>query len=69
MLIVAIILLATTTRPCPWVTDEEREDVRGRVCAYDIQPGKPEGDAKRFYTNPEKNLRGQALPSACKYGV
>ena len=40
--------------PCPWVTDEEREAVRSRVFGIEGQPGTPEGDAKRFYTNREK---------------
>lgn len=37
-----------------WVTDEERDFVRNRVCAVEGTPGAPEGDAKRFYSNKEK---------------
>ena len=52
--VVAGAVLAAGAGVCPWVTDEEREPVRSRVCAYDIQEGTPESDAKRFYVNPEK---------------
>lgn len=40
--------------PCPWVSQEERDAVSRRTYGIEIQPGTPEGDAKRFYTNPEK---------------
>lgn len=46
--------IGSAPAPCPWVTDEEREAVRRRVYGIDSQPGTPEGDAKRFYSNPEK---------------
>lgn len=46
--------LGATHHPCPWVTDEERARVRNRVCAYETQPGTPESDATRLYSNPEK---------------
>ena len=52
--LLAGVLLCAVSAPCPWVTDEEREAVRGRVTGYDFEPGTPEGDAKRFYTNQEK---------------
>ena len=47
-------LWAMGAGPCPWVTDEERDAVRGRVTGYDFQPGTPETDAKRFYSNAAK---------------
>ena len=40
--------------PCPWVMDEERDRVRNRVTGYETQPGTPESDATRFYSNEEK---------------
>jgi hypothetical protein len=43
--------LRIDTEAIHWVTDEEREAVRNRVYGIDGQPGTPEGDAKRFYSN------------------
>lgn len=48
------LMIGAADVPCPWVTDEERELVRNRVAAMDTQPGTPESDAKRFYSNKEK---------------
>ena len=52
--LLAVALLGAMSVSCPWVTDEERDSVRGRVTGYDFQPGTPETDAKRFYSNAEK---------------
>ena len=52
--IAACVARDTSAGLCSWVTDEERERVRNRVCGIEAQPGTPEGDAKRFYTNSEK---------------
>ena len=41
-------------RPCPWVTDEERAFVAKGTYGIETNPGTPESDAARFYTNPEK---------------
>ena len=46
--------VALGTAADSWVSEEERDSVRGRVTGYDFQPGTPETDAKRFYSNAEK---------------
>lgn len=52
--LLAVGLLCAVSVSCPWVTDEERETIRGRVTGCDFQQGTPETDAKRFYSNEEK---------------
>ena len=36
---------------CPWLSETELSAVRSRVCGIDFQPGTPETDAARFYSN------------------
>ena len=52
--IIAGVVLAAGVGLCPWVTDEEREFFKRRTYGLETNPGTPESDAARFYTNPEK---------------
>ena len=45
---------ASQTNSCWWVSDEELEFVKQRTTHIDFEPGTPEGNAKRFYSNRER---------------
>ena len=45
---------ASQTNGCWWVSDEELEFVKRRTTHIDFEPGTPEGNAKRFYSNRER---------------
>ena len=40
--------------PCTWLSEMELSAVRNRVCSMDFNPGTPETDAARFYSNSNK---------------
>ena len=48
------VCMAAQTNRCWWVTDEEREFVKRRTTHIDFEPGTPESNAKRFYSNEER---------------
>lgn len=45
---------ASQTNSCWWVSDEELEFVKRRTAHMDFEPGTPESNAKRFYSNEER---------------